>query len=77
MTLRELAKGYTRDYDFRLKDEKGAELGKYERNEIVGLNYLVAECDVINFVEAERTTIEYAGSMVVNNLVYVTIERNF
>jgi hypothetical protein len=47
MTFRELAEKFTRDYEFIVYKEDGSCNAKYERNEIVKLDYKVAELEVI------------------------------
>ena len=47
MTLRELAEKFSRDYDFKLYKEDGIDFGKYERNEIVKLDYAVGKLEVL------------------------------
>jgi len=49
MKLRELAEKFTRDYDFMIYKEDGSYNAKYERNEIVKLDYKVAEFEVISW----------------------------
>lgn len=49
MTLKYLAETFSKEYDFRIFDENGKNLGRYERNEIVKLDYKVAEFEVLKF----------------------------
>lgn len=67
MTLRELAEKYNRDYEFKVQDENEKHLGKFERNEIVKLDYAVANCEVIEFAE----------SVIFYNTLNITIKRSF
>ena len=61
MTLKELAKRYTKEYEFILTDINDKGNGRYERNELVLFNYAVADSEVI----------EYSESQIYYNTVYV------
>ena len=65
MTLRYLAETFSRDYDFRVVDENEKGLGCFERNEIVKLNYKIADYEVLKF---EHSKIYF-------NTIYVTVKR--
>lgn len=64
MTLRYLAETFGKEYNFRLSLVSGKGFGKYERNELVLLNYEVAECEVVSYKHSETEP----------NLVYVVIK---
>ena len=49
MTLRELAERYDKEQEFRVTDEKGKNKGKFERNELVKLDYAIAKREVVTY----------------------------
>lgn len=64
MTLKQLAEQYSKDYEFRVVDKNDKGLGKFERNELVKLDYKVAELEVV----------EHKTSQLYFDVIYVMVD---